>query len=72
MNPTINFAVALSENQLKGTKVDLKSLGADAGGDNGVMRHLLGRKPSEEETTAFNESGAGVALVLASPAFQMC
>jgi uncharacterized protein (DUF1800 family) len=67
-----NFAVALAEGQVKGTKVDVKTLRENPGGDAGIMRQLLGRKPSEEEARAFHESDAGVALLLASPAFQMC
>jgi uncharacterized protein (DUF1800 family) len=67
-----NFAVALSENQIKGTKADFKDLSEKAGGDAPLMAHLLGRKPTAEETKAYQDSGAGVALILASPAFQMC
>jgi uncharacterized protein (DUF1800 family) len=67
-----NFAVALSEGQLKGTKCDLDALREKAGGDTGLMTHFLGRKPTPEETQAFHDSGAGVALILASPAFQVC
>ncbi len=66
-----NFAVALAEGQIKGTKVDLKILGETAGGDAGIMRHLLGRNATAEEVQAFKESDAGIALLLASPAFQM-
>jgi hypothetical protein len=67
-----NFAVALTEGQVKGTKVDLKSLTANAGGEPGVIRHILGRNATDEETKAFKESGNGMALLLACPAFQMC
>jgi uncharacterized protein (DUF1800 family) len=67
-----NFAVALSENQIIGTKSDFDALRQKAGGDAGLMAHLLGRRPSGEETRAYHDSGAGLALVLASPAFQMC
>jgi uncharacterized protein (DUF1800 family) len=67
-----NFAVALTENQIKGTKCDLHALREHAGDDTSVMAHLLGRKPTAEETDAYHASGAGTALVLASPAFQMC
>jgi uncharacterized protein (DUF1800 family) len=67
-----NFAVALTEGQVKGTKVDLKSLTANAGGEPGVIRHILGRNATDEETKAFKESGNGTALLLACPAFQMC
>ena len=67
-----NFALAISENQLKGTKINAAKLQERAGNDDGLMAHLLGRKPSAEETQAYHESGAGLALILASPAFQMC
>jgi uncharacterized protein (DUF1800 family) len=67
-----NFALALSENQLKGTRVDFESLVKNAGGDAGLMTHLLGRQPTAEETGAYQESGAGLALMLAAPAFQRC
>jgi uncharacterized protein (DUF1800 family) len=67
-----NFALALSENKLKGTKIDFEALRKNAGGDEGVMAHLLGRKPGVEEAEAYHDSGAGLALMLASPAFQRC
>jgi uncharacterized protein (DUF1800 family) len=67
-----NFAVALSDGQLKGTKCDLNALREKTGGDTGLMAHFLGRKPTQEETEAYRDSGAGVALLLASPAFQVC
>jgi uncharacterized protein (DUF1800 family) len=67
-----NFALALSENKFKGTKVDFNALQKNSGGDTGLMTHLLGRKPTAEETQAYDESGAGLALMLASPAFQRC
>jgi len=67
-----NFAVALSENKLKGTKIDFAALRTNAGGDDRLMAHLLGRKPIAEETAAYHDSGAGLALMLASPAFQRC
>jgi uncharacterized protein (DUF1800 family) len=67
-----NFAVAISENELKGTKVNLKTLRERVGGDEALACHLLGRRPTGEEMQAYHESGLGVALLLASPAFQMC
>jgi uncharacterized protein (DUF1800 family) len=67
-----NFSAALGENQIKGTTTDFNALREKAGGDAGLMAHLLGRKPTDEEARAYRESGAGVVLVLASPAFQMC
>jgi hypothetical protein len=67
-----NFAVALAENKIKGTRVNFDSLRDNAGGDDRLMAHLLGRKATLEEIEAYEESGAGLALMLASPAFQTC
>jgi uncharacterized protein (DUF1800 family) len=67
-----NFSVNLSENKIKGTRVDLKSLRTQAGGDDGLMAHLLGRRATDEERAAYHDSGTGPALCLASPAFQRC
>lgn len=67
-----NFALALSENKIPGTRIDPEALRERAGGDEGLMGHLLGRKPTKEEAQAYHDSGAGLALVLASPAFQKC
>ena len=65
-----NFAVALSENKIKGTTLDTRQLTERAGGEAGLLAHLLGRKPTPEEQGACAESGAPLALALASPAFQ--
>jgi len=67
-----NFAVALSRNQIKGTSVNLGRLRKNAGGDEALMAHVLGRKPTAEEARAYRDSEAGLALLLASPAFQRC
>jgi len=67
-----NFALALSENSIKGTRIDFEALRRNAGGDEGLMSHLLGRRPVAEEVQTYHESGAGLALMLASPAFQRC
>jgi hypothetical protein len=67
-----NFALAISENRIKGTKVDFPTLHKSSSGDAGLMAHLLGRKATAEEVEAYNESGAGLALLLAAPAFQRC
>jgi uncharacterized protein (DUF1800 family) len=67
-----NFALAVSENGIKGTRIDFETLRKNCGGDEGLMAHLLGRKPTTEEAQAYDESGAGLALMLASPAFQRC
>ena len=67
-----NFALALSENQIKGTKIDIVTLQNNAGGDAGLRAHLLGRTATAEEAQAYHDSGAGLALLLSSPAFQRC
>ncbi len=67
-----NFALALHDEKLKGTRIDFAALRQNAGGDEGVMAHVLGRKPTVAEAEAYHESGAGLALLLASPAFQRC
>lgn len=67
-----NFALAVSENKINGTKIDFATLQKNAGGDAGLMAHLLGRQPTAEEAQAYHDSGAGLALMLASPAFQRC
>ena len=67
-----NFAGALAENRIKGTSIAADALRAKLGGDEALMATLLGRRPAEEERNAYRESGAGLALLLASPAFQHC
>lgn len=67
-----NFAVTLSENRLNGARVNLEALKENFGGDAGLMAHLLGRTPTAEEIESYHESGSGLALMLASPAFQRC
>jgi uncharacterized protein (DUF1800 family) len=67
-----NFAVALSQNKIEGTRIDLEKLRGAAGGEEQLMAHLIGRKPSSIEAQAFAESGDGLALALASPGFQWC
>ena len=67
-----NFAVALNEGRVNGAKVNLAELKRSAGGDEALMAHILGRKPAAAEAQAYHQSGAGLALLLASPAFQRC
>lgn len=67
-----NFATALGDNRIKGTRVELDTLVKKVGGDEAMMATLLGRRPKAEERAAYRESGAGVALMVASPAFQSC
>ena len=67
-----NFAVALAENRIKGTQIALPALQKKLGGDEALMATVLGRRASEEERGAYHDSGAGLALLVASPAFQRC
>jgi uncharacterized protein (DUF1800 family) len=65
-----HFALALTEGRIEEARIDAAALRQRAGGDDGLLRSLLGRIPTAEETAACQESGAGLALGLAMPAFQ--
>jgi uncharacterized protein (DUF1800 family) len=65
-----NFAVTLQEDGLNGARIDLAALMQNAGGDENLMAHVLGRRPTASERRAYHDSGAGLALLLASPGFQ--
>ena len=67
-----NFALALANNQIGGTSIARARLQARIGSDVGLMATLLGRQPRAEESDAWLKSGDGLALLLASPAFQRC
>ncbi len=67
-----NFAAALAANKLKGTKIATKQLRTALGGDEALMAHCFGRRPTDAEIRAYHESGAGLALLFGSPAFQRC
>ncbi len=67
-----NFAVALNDNKIKGARVNLKSLKQTLGGDDGLMAHFLGCRATAAEKQGYHGSGAGLALLLASPGFQRC
>jgi uncharacterized protein (DUF1800 family) len=67
-----NFASALAANGIKGTSIAAENLRAQLGGDDALMATVLGRVPSAVERGAYHESGVGLALLLASPAFQHC
>lgn len=67
-----HFAVALNDQRINGTRVRLPDLLKQTGGEEGLMAHVLGRRPTDEETRAYHDSGKGPALLLASPAFQRC
>ena len=64
------FALALANNRIEGTRIDRKTLEGKIGGDAALMASLLNRQPVAEESDAFLKSGDGLALMLASPAFQ--
>ncbi len=67
-----NFALALANNQIGGTSIQRARLQARIGSDVGLMATLLGRQPRAEESDAWLKSGDGLALMIASPAFQRC
>ncbi len=67
-----NFALALANDRIAGTSIQRAHLQARIGSDVGLMATLLGRQPRAEESDAWLKSGDGLALLLASPAFQRC
>lgn len=67
-----NFAVSLCENRIAGTRIDARELREKLGGDDALAAQILGRTPTAGESRACLDSGAGLALLLASPAFQRC
>ena len=66
------FALALANNRIEGTRIDRKTLERKIGGDAALMSSLLNRQPIADESDAFLKCGDGLALMLASPAFQKC
>jgi len=66
------FASEFAANGIKGTSIEIETLVSAAGGKRELAAHLLGRTPTEAEVTAALDSGAPLALILASPAFQLC
>ncbi|MHA3772228.1 DUF1800 domain-containing protein [Verrucomicrobiota bacterium sgz303538] len=67
-----NFAATLAANKIKGTQIASEELKKALGGDEALMAHCFGRRPTEAEVHAFRDSEAGMALLFASPAFQRC
>ena len=68
-----NFAVGLANNTLDNeTKLDAEKLRASFATEENLMAHLLGRAPTADEVAASKDSGAPLALLLASPSFQKC
>ena len=66
------FAIALANNKVGGVRIAREKLPRDLGGDAALMATILHRQPAPEESDAFLKSGDGLALLLASPAFQHC
>ena len=69
------FAAALAANRVEGTRIDVEGLIRRAGGERSLMAHVLGRQPNATEQEAWKAMGgraSGLALLLASPAFQRC
>ena len=67
-----NFSTALADNRIKGTRIAVEELRRSVGGDDALMATLLGRRPTEHEQAAYHQSESGLALLVASPAFQRC
>jgi len=67
-----NFAVTFAEGRMEHTRTNLEKLTNNLGGPVNLMAHLLGRRPTAEEQESYHRSGAGLALLLAAPAFQRC
>jgi uncharacterized protein (DUF1800 family) len=67
-----NFAAALAENQITGTRVDASALRELAGGSGMLLALFFGRTATAAEREAFESSGQNLALALAAPAFQRC
>ena len=66
------FSVALANNRIGGTRIQRAKLQHTLGSEHGLMATMLNRQPTPEESEAFLKSGDGLALLLASPAFQRC
>jgi uncharacterized protein (DUF1800 family) len=64
------FSLDLANRAIKGTSFPAGKLVRAAGGESALAAHLLGRQPAADELTAATASGAPLALLLASPAFQ--
>ncbi len=70
-----NFAVALAENRLHGTHVDREAFVANFVAEKDEIPAILGRLPTDLEQDAYlqlTSPSQRLALLLASPSFQMC
>jgi uncharacterized protein (DUF1800 family) len=66
------FALAVANNRIPGTRLERSELDKALGSDIALMASLFNRQPVADESDAFLKSGDGLALLLASPAFQRC
>jgi uncharacterized protein (DUF1800 family) len=67
------LALALAGGHVEGTRIDETKLLERVGGPEGLVAHVLGRRPSARERELFLDRGApNLGLLLASPAFQRC
>jgi uncharacterized protein (DUF1800 family) len=64
------FALEFASRAIKGTSFPADPLARAAGGEAALAAHLLGRAPTAGEMAAATSSGAPLALLIASPAFQ--
>ncbi len=64
------FALDFANRAIEGTSFSAEKLVRSAGGEPGLTAHLLGRAATDLEQSAAASSGAPLALLLASPAFQ--
>lgn len=64
------FALDFANRRIDGTSFPAAKLARAAGGETALAAHLLGRAPTPDEIAAATASGAPLALMLASPAFQ--
>lgn len=67
-----NFALSLERGEIKGTRVDAGKLRNSFETKRHAAAAVLGRAPSSEEVAELKHSESRIALLLASPGFQMC
>ncbi|MBL9150083.1 MAG: DUF1800 domain-containing protein [Phycisphaerae bacterium] len=65
-----NFAADLVAGSLDGTSVDRERLVRQFGGAANLTAHILGRRPTSNESAVLTDDAHALTLALASPAFQ--
>ncbi len=66
------FALAVANNEIKGTRIARPALEKLFGNEAALMASVYNRQAVPDESDAYLKSGDGLALLLASPAFQRC